>query len=214
MWKFKLPKGRDRWLFLLTIGVILFILAFPVGKQEGKPDSGAKKGRETTGANTEMVQEQVLETDPVGMQAPAFPAAAAPAASYEEQLEQRVKEILKDVDGVGQVEVMIVLKSSAEKVIHVDGSSSVSVTEEEDSGGGTRRIQSQEENSSTVLVSDEGGSSGTHPVIEKELYPEISGIVITAAGGGNPTVRAEISSAMEALFGLPAHKIKVLKRAE
>ena len=52
------------------------------------------------------------------------------------------------------------------------------------------------------------------PIVEKELYPEISGIVISASGGGNPTVQAEISAAMEALFDLPAHKIKVLKRVE
>ena len=33
-------------------------------------------------------------------------------------------------------------------------------------------------------------------------------------GGGSPKVKAEISEAMEALFGLPPHKIKVLKRVE
>lgn len=42
----------------------------------------------------------------------------------------------------------------------------------------------------------------------------MAGIVISADGGGNASVRAEISEAMEALFGLPAHKIKVLKRVK
>ena len=64
---------------------------------------------------------------------------------------------------------------------------------------------------STVLT----GSSGSgEPVVEKELAPEISGIVISAQGGGNASVQKEISEAMQALFGLPAHKIKVLKRVE
>ena len=64
---------------------------------------------------------------------------------------------------------------------------------------------------STVL----SGSSGSgEPVVEKELAPEISGIVISAQGGGNASVQKEISEAMQALFGLPAHKIKVLKRVE
>ena len=53
---------------------------------------------------------------------------------------------------------------------------------------------------------------GNEPVVQKELKPELSGIIISAAGGGSPAVQAEISAAMEALFGLPAHKIKVLKR--
>ena len=37
-------------------------------------------------------------------------------------------------------------------------------------------------------------------------------IIISADGGGSSVVKAEISAAMEALFGLPSHKIKVLKR--
>ncbi len=55
------------------------------------------------------------------------------------------------------------------------------------------------------------GTSGTQePVIEK-LQPEIEGIIISARGGGSAQVKAEISEAMEALFGLPAHKIKDIK---
>ena len=45
------------------------------------------------------------------------------AAAYEREMEERVREILRGVSGVGEVDVMIVLKSSAEKVIQVDNSS-------------------------------------------------------------------------------------------
>ena len=78
-----------------------------------------------------------------------------------------------------------------------------------DSSGGTRKLENREQEITTVLVS---GNSQNRPIVEKELYPEISGIIISAEGGGTPSVKAEIVSAMEALFGLPAHKIKVLKR--
>lgn len=44
------------------------------------------------------------------------------------------------------------------------------------------------------------------PVMEKEVKPEISGVVISADGGGSAVIRAEISEAMEALLGLPANK--------
>ncbi|MDO5406733.1 MAG: stage III sporulation protein AG, partial [Eubacteriales bacterium] len=143
--------------------------------------------------------------------ASAVEVSATPAGTYEAVLEKRVREILKHVEGVGTVDVMIVLKSSAEKVIHVDGSSSLASTEEKDSSGGTRRIESQEQENSAVLLAGEGQNA---PIIEKELYPEISGIVISATGGGDPKIQAEISAAMEALFDVPAHKIKVLKRVE
>ena len=69
-----------------------------------------------------------------------------------------------------------------------------------------------EEVSGTSVFSENG--SEKVPVIEKELRPEIEGIVVSAQGGGNAAVRAEISEAMEALFNIPAHKIKVLKRVD
>lgn len=205
MWKFKSWKGKDKWLFLLTMGVILCILAFPMGKGAGDKSEVVRQTADT---------ENALEGDVSGTEAEketALEASGKAVSTYEQQLEQRVRDILKHVDGVGEVEVMIVLKSSAEKVIHVDGSSSSSATEETDASGGARRITSEEQESSTVLTTSNGNNS---PIVEKELYPEISGIVISASGGGSPKIQEEISSAMQALFGLPAHKIKVLKRVE
>ena len=51
-------------------------------------------------------------------------------------------------------------------------------------------------------------------MFEEELVREVLGIIISADGGGSSVVKAEISEAMEALFGLPSHKIKVLKRVK
>lgn len=213
MWKFKSLKGKDRWLFLATIGVILCILAFPadrIGRRSGGDKGEIADGKTADrdpifGAEQERQQPESIEGDA------SLPVSAAAGDSYEAALERRVREILKNVDGVGAVDVMIVLKSSSEKVVHVDGSSSHSLTEEKDSGGGTRKIENQEQEQNTVMVS---GSGDEAPIIEKELYPELSGIIISAQGGDSPKVQAEISTAMEALFGLPPHKIKVLKRVE
>ena len=127
--------------------------------------------------------------------------------AYEKELEQRIAGLLDRVEGVGKADVMVVLKSSEERVFHVDKNSRTSATEEKGEDG--RIVREQELSESTVMG---GGNQG--PVVEKELTPEVAGIVISADGGGNASVRAEISEAMEALFGLPAHKIKVLKRVE
>ena len=130
---------------------------------------------------------------------------------YELRLEQRIRDVLKNVDGVGEVDVMLTLSSSSEKVLRVDKERSRATTSETDSSGGTRQQADESLRESTVLA---GGSGSGEPVIEKELAPEISGVVISAQGGGNASVQKEISEAMQALFGLPAHKIKVLKRVE
>ena len=68
---------------------------------------------------------------------------------------------------------------------------------------------SQEEN--TVLTGSGGGES---PIVEKELMPEIEGVAVSADGGGDARIQAEISAALEALFHVPQHKIRVLKRVE
>ena len=140
-------------------------------------------------------------------------AAAKPAADYEKELEERIAQILKSVEGVGKVDVMVVLSSSGEKVYRTDRSENTSTTKEKDASGGERDIASSQSEENTIL-SQQSGSTGTSPLIQKELYPEISGIVISAQGGDSPTVQAEISQAMEALFGLAPNKVKVLKRAE
>ncbi len=232
MWKFKQWKGKDKWLFLLTIGVILCILAFPAErltkKKAGEEYSASrgsffaedrlegenqKNGQYQTAAGGEVGKKEDRDTQALDsdMEENALAVMARVSDSYEAELEQRVQEILKNVEGVGKVDVMIVLKSSGEKVVQVDGKNSHSLTEEQDSTGGTRRIENQEQEQNTVMVS---GNGENVPVIAKELRPELSGIIISAEGGGNPAIQSEISAAMEALFGLPAHKIKVLKRVE
>lgn len=54
----------------------------------------------------------------------------------------------------------------------------------------------------------------TVSMFDEEPSQEVLGIIISADGGGSSVVKAEISEAMEALFGLPSHKIKVLKRVK
>lgn len=200
--KFKWKMGKDKWLILLAVGMIILILTIPSGSgmilKEGKTAENKSQ--------TEL--QKGLVTEPANQDAAV---AAGVDRTYEEQMETRVKKILKTVDGVGQVEVMIVLKSSKEKILRVDKNTSDSSTDEKDSSGGTRKITSTEQQESTILT---GSGENTSPIVEKEISPEIEGIIISAQGGGSPTVKAEISSAMEALFNLPPHKIKVLKRVE
>lgn len=196
MSKLNLKNGKDKWLILLAAGLILLILAIPSGGSflGGGPDktsaSLAKLADGEEGVNT---------------------VSAGVSQTYEQQMEKRVKEILGGVEGVGKVDVMIVLKSSEEKVIRVDKSMSSSSTQETDSSGGSRKIENQDISENTILS---GSGDNGAPVVEKELKPEVAGVVISAQGGGSLKVKAEISEAMEALFDIPPHKIKVLKRVE
>ena len=188
--KLNLKSGKNKWLVMLAVGLIFLILAFPFGSEK----------KEDLEESSDSVSLQREETE-----------TAAAAVSYERFLEQRLEDILSHVDGVGQVEVMIVLKSSEEKVWRVDRDTSYSITQETDQNGGSRRVKSQAVTENTILS---GQTGKEEPLLAKEMKPEISGVIISAEGGKSPQVQVEISAAVEALFDVPSHKIKVLKRIE
>ena len=56
-----------------------------------------------------------------------------------------------------------------------------------------------------------GGSGGT-PYVIQERVPEVEGVLVLADGAGSATVKAQIAEAVQALFPVEAHKIRVLKR--
>ena len=47
--------------------------------------------------------------------------------------------------------------------------------------------------------------------IVKEMEPEIEGVLIAAQGGDQNQVAGEITQAVQVLFDIPVHKIKVVK---
>ena len=47
--------------------------------------------------------------------------------------------------------------------------------------------------------------------MSNESYPKISGVVVVAEGGEDPHVIQNIHEAVQALFQVEAHKIKVMK---
>ena len=81
------------------------------------------------------------------------------------------------------------LKSSSEKVLRVDRSTNTSTTQEKDSGGGTRDVTNNQIQENTILAGSGSGSSTNAPIVEKELSPEISGIIISAEGGRQPNCK-------------------------
>lgn len=123
--------------------------------------------------------------------------------------EERLKEILSQVKGVGKTEVMITYRSSGEKIVEKDVPvTDRSVTEEDGQGGNSSTVE-REMSEETIY---EKGSDGSQiPYVVKVTEPEIAGVLIVAEGGDNSVVIKNITDAVVALFGVEAHKIKVMK---
>lgn len=129
-------KGKEKILIVLLIGILLMVIAIPV-KDESKNNNSFVGSQDT---DNDMYTNWLKDYN-------------SDITSYSTFIEQKLKNILSKVEGVGEVNVM------------------VKINEDE----------------------------------------SIEGVIVVAGGGGNGTVSASITSAIEALLGIPAHKIKVLK---
>lgn len=109
-------------------------------------------------------------------------------------LERRMEQALSQVEGVGEVSVVLTLKETPRQVVAQDGSAA-------EGNGETRRELT------TVLAS--GGTGVQQPVVLQQLSPAYQGALVVAQGGGDPQVRLAICQAVSALTGLGADRISV-----
>ena len=127
---------------------------------------------------------------------------------YTKKLERQFESVLANVSGVGRVKVMITLDTSSEKVTLSDPvykNESVNETEAD----GSVKSQTNSESSPQTVFSEKDDVKD--PYVVKEIEPVIKGVLVVCEGGDNDSVKKEITSAAEALFGLESHKIKVMK---
>ena len=116
------------------------------------------------------------------------------------------------MEGVGRAEVVITFKSSGQKVVEKDQNSSSQSSSEKDQNGGTRETTDRSCSKESVYTQDTQGAQ--IPYVSKELMPEIEGVLVIADGGDHAVVVQNITEAIQALFGIEAHKIKIMKRTD
>ena len=116
------------------------------------------------------------------------------SADYESSMEQKLEELLSRVEGVGQVQVMLTFEGGREKKVEKDHTTTAEESREE-------------------TVYEEYGSERT-PYVTLETNPKVEGVLVIAQGGKDSRVKQEILEAAQALFGIEAHKIKIMKMEE
>jgi len=94
---------------LFALGLFLLLLSSSVpGKQELPVSAAVQREDDEDYEKTDNKSEKWREERPSDL------------SDYEKQMEERVKALLRSVEGVGKADVMLVLKSSGEKIIHED----------------------------------------------------------------------------------------------
>lgn len=188
--------GKDRFFLLFVAGIMLIIIAMPMGeKTTDKQENPEEKKIQETAAN-EYASERVQMSGTDELE------------QYRLQLCAQLKQFLQKVDGVGAVEVYITMHSSSEMIVERN-SPYVRRDEEEMQDGNTRSVSETENDSQVVLI--QNGDGGEAPIVVKEMVPVVRGVVVAAQGADNVRVKNDITQLVMALFGMEEHKIRVVK---
>lgn len=126
--------------------------------------------------------------------------------NYEENQKTELENILKKMNGVGDVEVMISFENGEQKVPAYDKNTQKSTTEETDNQGGTR-VNNQNTDGSTIVMTTADGNN--EPFILTTYKPKINGVIILAEGATNSKTKYEIQQAVSKLYNLSLDKVNV-----
>lgn len=110
--------------------------------------------------------------------------------------EDRLSEILSKVDGAGKVSVMITYYTSEEK--------SIAFEKKHDKKGDTSNGFGGESTDEKAVLSK------NEPVVLKEIYPSVKGVVVIAEGAASPEVKQALCDAVSTSMGVAIHKICIL----
>ncbi len=171
--------GKDKILIVILAGVLLMVITLPTGSSSKSEEN-----------NTTVQKNDSIDTD-----------------VYEEYVEKRLEKILSNVDGVGNVRVMLSIKNSSEKILAKDETYSESNDKEESDGNSS--VANDTEKVSTHIFYDT--SDGNRPYVVMENMPVIDGAIIVCEGGDNKELVNDITNAVCGLLNIPVHKIKVMK---
>ena len=105
--------------------------------------------------------------------------------AYQKQLEERIRQLCKSVDGVGDVTVVVSLEG---------GFTSVYATEYHDG------------NESYVIV---GSGSSAKPLLLSRETPQIAGVGIVCKGSADPSIRHELTVLISAAFHISSNRIYI-----
>lgn len=160
---------KENLVVLVLMGILLSVIAWPVRSKE---DEAIKETSMT------VISEEKTPEESVRLK-------ATDQDDYISRLERKLETLLGEIEGVGEVCVMITVQESEALVVEKD----------------------QTGDSEKTVYGEQTGSS--IPYVVKTVYPKIEGVLVIAEGANGGKVKQHITEAIQALFDIPVHKIKV-----
>ncbi|UOR12343.1 stage III sporulation protein AG [Halobacillus amylolyticus] len=135
---------------------------------------------------------------------------AVSIGQLEVEYEKQLAPLLENIKGVSEVELMINLAATKEKVFDKNLIISKQTTQETDTNGGEREIEDYSKEQQLVLVRQ---GDREVPLLIKTEKPEVRGVFVTAKGVDQMTVKGWVVEAVSRVLDVPSHRVSVLPKS-
>ena len=123
-----------------------------------------------------------------------------------ESLEVRLENILAQINGAGEVDVMITFDASEEIQPAFNSNSTTEQTEEKDSQGGERTTTTSSENKTMIT------SGSSDPIVIKTTEPKIKGVIVVSSGASDAQVKEKLYSAVQTSLQIQGHQVEIYSK--
>ena len=172
-------KDKKKIYSLLTLAVICGIALIAMSGLEDKAISSKDE------VNNKITQEELSNE------------------SSKATLEEKLKNILSQIEGAGEVDVMITYESSEEIQPAFITNTTTEETKEVDQQGGERTVTTSSENKTMIT------SSSNEPIVIKTNQPKINGVIVVATGAKDLTVKETLYSAVQTALQVQGHQVEI-----
>ena len=126
---------------------------------------------------------------------------------YRKNTEQRLTQLLKDIEGAGNVKVMLTVECSGENIYAQQNHISEDIKNDSTHTNAHTSSQVKKENEIVVI----SGQDGDEALVEKTMVPEIKGVAVVCSGADDISVVSAVTNTVSVVLGIPTNRIYVTK---
>lgn len=191
---FKHDAHKQKWKYVIAVLLIGVLLIFVSNMMQPSSQNQFEIEEDQEVASNQEEEEDSFVDD---------------VEEMEVHYEKTLQEMLNEISGVSEVDIMINIDSTNVQVYEKDLITGTQTTDELDKNGGERQVE--DETKETKIVFVRKGDQEV-PVLVQTKKPEVRGVFIIAKGAGNATVKKWIVESVSRVLDVPSYKISVMPK--
>jgi|SRR5690625_3018387 len=134
-----------------------------------------------------------------------------PLLELERTYQNELATMLENIAGISNVEVMVNLDATGEKIYQKNLIVGTQTTVESDQGGGSRNIEDLTEEHQVVIIRQ--GDTEV-PLVVQDKKPSIRGVLVVANGVEQIQLKQWATEAVSRVLDVPPHRISIMPRSK